>query len=39
MFIQYVHHLCQMKEQHFGINISFYLVKNDKLLKLQDHVL
>ncbi len=35
MFIQYVHALYQMKDQFLGINISFYVEKNNKLLKLQ----
>ncbi len=37
MFIQSVHHLCQTKEQLLGINTSFYLEKNEKLLKLEHH--
>ncbi len=39
MFIQCVHHLCQRKDQLRGINISFYLEKYDKLLKLHHHFL
>ncbi len=34
MFIQYAHHLSQMKEHFLGINISFYFGINDKLLNL-----
>ncbi len=37
--VQFEHHSWKMKKQLLGINISFYLEKNDKLYKLQHHVL
>ncbi len=38
MFVQCVKHLWQMKEQLLGINIRFYLEKNDKLFMLQHNI-